>query len=264
MNQLILDKIAESTRQRVMEQKKKIPLEDLIKNIGKDGDNKREDFAFEKALRKNEFSLICEVKKASPSKGVINEEFPYLDIAKQYQRAGARAISVLTEPKYFQGGNEYLTEIRRHVALPVLRKDFIIDQYQIYEAKMIGADAVLLICALLSEEELQGFIELSNRLGLSSLVEAHTEVEVEKAVKVGAKIIGVNNRDLNTFDVDINNCIRLRSMVPDNIVYVAESGIRNAEDIKLLKKNNINAALVGEALMKSVDIKKQISEWMRL
>lgn len=264
---MILDEIAESTRQRVMEQKLELPLELLliqIKNREKKETHGRGDFAFERALEQKGLSMICEVKKASPSKGIINEDFPYLDIALQYQKAGAAAISVLTEPRYFQGCDKYLTEISKHVTIPVLRKDFVIDEYQIYEAKMIGTDAVLLICALLSCETLEYYLEICKAIGLSALVEAHTEEEVEKAIRVGAKIIGVNNRDLKTFDVDINNCIQLRSMVPSEIIFVAESGIKAAEDISLLRKNNINSILVGEALMKSRDIEKQIREWRSL
>jgi indole-3-glycerol phosphate synthase len=236
----------------------------LINNKEKEGFHGRGDFAFEKALKKSDLSLICEVKKASPSKGLINKEFPYLDIALQYQNAGATAISVLTEPRYFQGSNEYLTTISGKVTIPVLRKDFIIDEYQIYEAKMIGADAVLLICALLSVKDLQYYLELCNRLGMSSLVEAHNEQELEKAIEAGARIIGVNNRNLMTFEVDINNCIRLRNMVPSDIIFVAESGITGSDDIRLLKENNINAILIGEALMKSKDIEKQIRTWRQL
>lgn len=264
---MILDKIAEATRQRVREKKLKLPLDELVlirNNMGKEGYHERENFAFENALKINNFSLICEVKKASPSKGIINEEFPYLDIALEYQKAGATAISVLTEPKYFQGSNKYLREISKNVSIPVLRKDFIIDEYQIYEAKMIGSDAVLLICALLSDETLEYFIKLCYRMGMSSLVEAHSKKEVEKAIKAGARIIGVNNRNLKTFDVDINNCIELRSGVPDDIIFVSESGITNSDDIKLLKKNNINSVLIGEALMKSKNIEKQIREWRSL
>lgn len=264
---MILNKIAEVSRQRVMKKKQVLPLNELIiksnnsKNEGKDA---KEDFAFEKALKRDEFSLICEVKKASPSKGIINKEFPYLDIALKYEKAGATAISVLTEPKFFQGSDRYLSEISKHVSIPVLRKDFIIDEYQIYEAKMIGADAVLLICSLLSDEILKDFIKLSNKLGMSSLVEAHSKDEIEKAIKAEARVIGVNNRNLKTFDVDINNCIELRSEVPDDIIFVAESGITSSEDIRMLKKNNINVALVGEALMRSNDIEEKIREWRSL
>lgn len=261
---MILNKIAESTRQRVIEKKLRIPLKEmvsLLNNKGKEGFHGRENFAFEKALKKSELSLICEVKRASPSKGVISEDFPYMDIALQYQKAGATAISVLTEPTYFLGSDEYLTVISSYVNIPVLRKDFIIDEYQIYEANMIGADAVLLICALLSVEELQYYLELCKGLGMSSLVEAHNEEEVKKAIEAGARIIGVNNRNLKTFEVDIYNCIRLKSMIPSDIIFVAESGITCSEDICLLKENNINAVLIGEALMKSKDIEKQITEW---
>lgn len=201
-------------------------------------------------------SFICEVKKASPSKGIIAEDFPYMQIAGEYEKAGAAAISCLTEPYYFKGSDDYLKEIAAHVQIPVLRKDFTVDEYMIYEAKVFGASAVLLICAILTDEELARFHKIADSLGLSALVEAHTEEEVRRAIASGARIIGVNNRDLKTFKVDINTSTRLRKLVPDDIVYVSESGIRNAEDIAALYKNNTDAVLIGETLMRAPDKKK--------
>ncbi len=262
---MILDKIVEAKKIRIAEQKARLPLDDIIvrlkamDSIG--GHNKREAFAFEEAIGGEEMSFICEIKRASPSKGLISETFPYMDIALQYQDSGAAAISVLTEQDYFHGSNKYLTEISSRVIIPVLRKDFIIDEYQIYEAKLIGADAVLLICALLDTDTLRSFLNTCEGLGLSALVEAHCEKEIESAIKAGANIIGVNNRNLNNFEVDIHHCIRLRDKVPKEILYVAESGIADIDDIRLLRKSNINAALIGEALMKSSDIKGRLTKW---
>ncbi len=210
-------------------------------------------FPFEKALSKSGISYICEVKKASPSKGVIAENFPYVEIAKEYENAGASAISVLTEPKYFMGCNDYLKEISKNVSIPLLRKDFTVCEYQIYEAKTIGASAILLICSLLNTETLTKWIALSHSLGLSALVEAHNEEEIKSAIKAGARIIGVNNRNLKNFTVDINNCINLRKLVPDDILFVGESGIKTNEDIKNLRNAKVNGVLIGETLMKSRD-----------
>lgn len=262
---MILNKITEAKRIRIEEQKVRLPLSEIKSQI-KDKDSigvhkNREVFAFERAIGGEGMSFICEVKRASPSKGIISETFPYLDIAMQYQDAGAAAISVLTEQDYFHGSNQYLTEISRHVTIPVLRKDFIIDEYQIYEAKMIGADAILLICALLDTDILRRFLNICDGLGLSALVEAHSEEEVDSATLAGARVIGVNNRDLKTFEVDINHSIRLRKKVPKDILYIAESGIKDKADIERLRSNNIKAVLIGEALMKSSDIKGQLASW---
>lgn len=217
------------------------------------------DFAFEKALRAPGISFICEVKKASPSKGVIAPDFPYLDIAREYEAAGAAAVSVLTEPEYFLGKNEYLQEIAHTVSIPVLRKDFTVDSYQIYEAKILGACAVLLICALLDTKRLAEYIEICDFLGISALVEAHDEAEIHSALEAGARVIGVNNRDLKTFQVDIENSIRLRSLVPPSVLFTAESGIRNAEDIRRLRESNVNAVLIGETLMRADDKKAALA-----
>ena len=254
---MILDEIAAKTRERISEQKKLRSLEEIKEKAL--AMPVSDDFPFRKALQGEDISFICEVKKASPSKGVIAEEFPYLEIAKDYERAGAAAISCLTEPFYFKGSDAYLEEIAKQVHIPVLRKDFTVDEYMIYEAKLLGASAVLLICALLEKDTLEGYLGLAHRLGLSALVEAHDEAEVEMAVSAGAGIIGVNNRDLKTFTVDINNSARLRKLVPEPVVFVSESGIRTAQDIARLRENGTNAVLIGETLMRSPDKKAQLA-----
>jgi indole-3-glycerol phosphate synthase len=260
---MILETLAESTRMRVESAKRKVSFDDLKSQILYKGKvkrlYKREDFAFEKILRNEGISFICEVKKASPSKGIIAPVFPYQKIADHYEKAGAHAISVLTEPEYFKGSDIYLKEISELVSIPVLRKDFIIDEYQIYESKLIGADAVLLICALLDTDTLKRYIGICDELGLSALVEAHTKEEVASAIEAGARVIGVNNRNLKTFEVDIRNCITLRELVPEDIIYVAESGIQTQDDISLLEKAGVDAVLIGEALMKSADKKAMLS-----
>ncbi len=210
-------------------------------------------FPFEAALRQPGISFICECKKASPSKGVIAEDFPYLQIAREYEAAGAAAISVLTEPKWFLGSPEYLREIAAEVACPCLRKDFIIDEYQIYEARALGAAAVLLICSLLGDEELARFQALAHRLGMNALVEAHDEAEIERALAVGARIIGVNNRNLKNFDVDLGHARRLRELVPPEVLFVAESGISGPADMPALREAGVDAVLVGEACMRAAD-----------
>lgn len=255
---MILQEIEEKTRIRIEEQKRKISVEDL-KSQAADMDTDT-GFPFEKALKGKEIAFICEVKKASPSKGVIAEAFPYVEIARSYEEAGAAAISVLTEPDFFQGSLAYLQEIKKAVGLPVLRKDFIIDPYMIYEAKAAGADAVLLICALLTDQELLEYKKLAESLGMSALVEVHDEEEVNRALKAGSRIIGVNNRDLKTFRVDIGNSFRLRGLVPENIVFVSESGMDRPQDIRRLKENGTDAVLIGEALMRSRDRKKTLQE----
>lgn len=248
---MILDEIAAKTRLRIERQKQIKSLEDvkreaLVMPIDKS-------FPFEKALRQQDINFICEVKKASPSKGIIAQNFPYLDIAKEYEIAGASAISVLTEPEYFLGSDKYLQEIASTVSLPVLRKDFTLDEYQIYEAKTLGASAVLLICALLSEEELTYFHDIADTLGLSCLVEAHDEEEIAKALKCKARIIGVNNRNLKDFTVDVENSLRLRPLVPKDIIFVSESGMKTAEDIQKLRDADVSAALIGETFMRASD-----------
>lgn len=255
---MILDEIAAKTGERIAREKEKRSLEE-IRALAEALPVSR-DFPFEKALKKEGMSFICEIKKASPSKGVIAEEFPYLQIAREYEQAGAAAISCLTEPYYFQGSNQYLKEVSEAVSIPVLRKDFTVDPYMIYEAKLYGASAVLLICAILSDEELKSYLELAHSLGLSALVEAHTEEEVQRALHAGARVIGVNNRDLKTFTVDLNTSIRLRSQVPGNLLYVSESGIKNAEHIAALRENRVDAVLIGETLMRSPDKKAALDE----
>jgi indole-3-glycerol phosphate synthase len=223
---------------------------------------KEDPFSFEKALRKNDLAFICEIKKASPSKGIIDDDFPFLEIARDYEKAGADAISVLTEPEYFKGSDDILRAVKQAVSIPLIRKDFTIDPYQIYEAALIGADAILLICAILSEESLKEYLEIADHLGLSALVETHDETEVRMALRAGARIIGVNNRDLKTFEVDINNSISLRQFVPEDILFVSESGIKTAEDISMLKENKTNAVLIGETLMRCKN-KKQMLEQLK-
>ena len=216
------------------------------------------DFLFEKALNKSELSFICEIKKASPSKGVIAEDFPYLAIASDYEKAGVSAISVLTEPYWFKGANEYLTEISRTVNTPLLRKDFTVDEYMIYEASVLGASAVLLICSILEYEQLLEYIKIADSLRLSSLVETHDEREIEMALKANARIIGVNNRNLKTFEVDISLSEKYRKLVPPEVVFVAESGINNADDVQTLRNVGVNAVLIGESIMRSNDKKAMI------
>ncbi len=251
---MILDALAESARKRVAEAAKWRSLEE-IRRQALSLPPKAAPFAFERVLRGKRLSFICEVKKASPSKGVIAPDFPYLAIAQEYERAGASAVSVLTEPEYFKGRDSYLTEIRQAVSLPLLRKDFTVHEYQLYEARLMGADAVLLIAALLDTDTLRRYIGICNRLGLSALVEAHDAQEVHSALAAGARVVGVNNRDLRTFEVDLNTCLRLRDRVPASIPFVAESGIRTPEDIEQLRGAGVNAVLIGETLMRSPDKK---------
>ena len=246
---MILDTIVEATKIRVA-QEKQVESPESVKAaaLALPSDT---GFPFEAALRQQDFNFICEVKKASPSKGIIAEHFPYLDIAKEYEMAGAAAISVLTEPDFFKGDKKYLQEIANTVKIPVLRKDFIIDEYQIYQAKVWGASAILLICACLDVPTLTKFRELADSLGLSSLVEAHDEKEVQMAIDCGARIIGVNNRNLKDFTVDVQNSVRLRNLVQDDVIFVSESGLETPEDIQVLRDNNIGVALMGETFMRS-------------
>ena len=246
---MILDKIVEATKVRVAKEKE-VETPEAVKAaaLALPSDT---GFPFEAALRQQDFNFICEVKKASPSKGIIAEHFPYLDIAKEYEMAGAATISVLTEPDFFKGDKKYLQEIASTVKIPVLRKDFIIDEYQIYQAKVWGASAILLICACLDVPTLTKFRELADSLGLSSLVEAHDENEVQMAIDCGARIIGVNNRNLKDFTVDVQNSVRLRNLVQDDVIFVSESGLETPEDIQVLRDNNIGVALMGETFMRS-------------
>ena len=258
----ILDEIAGKTRLRVEEAKKLISLEKLREEIGNRewGVGNGEKLPFERALREPGLSFICEVKKASPSKGIIAEDFPWLEIAMEYEAAGAQAISVLTEPEYFLGSDQYLREIAAAVSIPTLRKDFTIDPYQIYEAKVLGAQAVLLICALLDKKTLASYIKTAVGLDLCALVEIHTKTEAEQALEAGAQIIGINNRNLKSFSVDMEASARLRKSIPDGIFTVAESGIQSAEDVRILNGLGFDAVLIGESLMRSADKKQFLTE----
>lgn len=255
---MILEEIAARTVQRVAEEKAAVPLSEMKKRA--EALDANTGFPFRKALSGDEISFISEVKRASPSKGLIAPDFPYLDIARDYERAGASAISCLTEPFWFKGRDEYLAEISNAVKIPVLRKDFTVDEYMIYQAKTLGASAVLLICSILSKEQLSEYLGIAHSLGLSALVEAHDDGEVRTALSVGAGIIGVNNRDLRTFTVDINNSARLRKLVPPEVLFVSESGIKTAADIEALRSNGTNAVLIGETLMRSPDKKAALDE----
>lgn len=251
---MILDDLTAATKIRIERKKKEMPFEEVRQSAIQLA--KSENifaFPFEKAIAKKEISFICEVKKASPSKGIIAEDFPYLDIAKDYEKAGADCISVLTEKDYFKGDDRFLKEISNEVSIPTIRKDFIIDPYMIYEAKLLGASCVLLIAALLETDVIREYKAVCDELGLSTLVEAHDETEIQSALNAGARMIGVNNRDLKTFAVDIHNSTRLRSLVPDEILFVAESGIMTADDIQTLRQVGVNGVLIGETLMRSSD-----------
>lgn len=253
----ILDELADYARERVKDSKEKKSLE-AIRNEA--FALPKGDFAFEKALRKPDISFICECKKASPSKGLIAPDFPYLQIAKEYEAAGADCISVLTEPKWFLGSDEYLREITANVSIPCIRKDFTVDEYMIYEAKLLGASAVLLICSILCEKQLKEYMGICDELGLSALVETHSEDEVGMALEAGARIIGVNNRNLKDFSVETENSRRLRKLIPRDVIFVSESGVKDAEDIRILREIGADAVLVGEALMKAPDKKAKLKE----
>ena len=256
----ILNEIAKRTKERIEEQKFKVPLRELMAQQNSEAARKAEEkIRFLEALKKPGMSYICEVKKASPSKGLIVPEFPYLDIARDYEKAGAAAISCLTEPFYFQGSDRYLQEIAQTVNIPVLRKDFTVDEYMIYQAKAFGASAVLLICAILDNSQLKAFGELAQELGLDALVETHDQWELDRALNLGVKIVGVNNRNLHDFTVDMGNSLRLRSMAPADTVFVSESGIQTAKDIRILYENKVDAVLIGETLMRSPDKKAALA-----
>ena len=251
----ILQKIADETYKRVKSEKQNISASQIQRQaeqmpVG--------DFSFEKALGKNGISFICECKKASPSKGLIDPEYNYIDIAEQYYAAGADCISVLTEPVWFKGQAEHLRQISAHVKIPCLRKDFTIDEYMIYQAKTLGAAAVLLICSLLDTDSLKKYIDICDKLGLSALAEAHNAQEIKSALNAGARIIGVNNRNLGDFSVDKSNSLRLRQLVPPNVLFVAESGIKTPQDIKSMQDAGVDAVLIGETLMRSKDKAKAL------
>ena len=253
----ILDQLAEHARERVEEAKNNIGLGEIK---SKAYAMPKGDFSFENALKKSDIAFICECKKASPSKGLIAPDFPYLQIAKDYEAAGADCISVLTEPKWFLGSSDYLREIAQNVSIPCLRKDFTVDSYMIYESKLMGASAVLLITAILTDEQLKEYIGICDELGLSALVEVHDGAEALRALNAGARIIGVNNRNLKDFSVDTDNSLRLRELIPHNVLFVSESGVKTAEDIKRLREAGVNAVLIGETLMKTPDKKEKLNE----
>ena len=253
----ILKQLADHAHERAATAKRKLPLEDIKKQallLSKGN------FAFENALKKDGISFICECKKASPSKGLISLDFPYLEIAEEYEAAGADCISVLTEPKWFLGSDEYLKGIAANVKIPCLRKDFTVDEYMIYEAKLLGAPSILLICSILTEEEIREYIYICDELGLSALVEAHDETQVSIAVKAGARIIGVNNRNLSDFSVDTDNSAKLRRLIPQNVIFVSESGVKSAEDVENIRKIGADAVLIGETLMRADDKKAKLAE----
>lgn len=253
----ILDQLAEHARQRVEAAKQTVPLAEAKRQALA---LPKGNFRFEKALAKPGLAFICECKKASPSKGLIAPDFPYLQIAKEYEAAGADAISVLTEPKWFLGMDAYLKEITSAVSTPCLRKDFTVDEYMIYEAKLLGASAVLLICSILNEEELKHYMAVCEELGLSALVEAHDAEEVEMALRAGARIIGVNNRNLKDFTVNTDNSKKLREMIPPEVIFVSESGVKGSEDVAALREIGADAVLVGETLMRAEDKTKMLAK----
>ena len=253
----ILDLLAAHARERTELAKQKIPLEEMRRralNLPKGS------FSFERSLQKSGISFICECKKASPSKGLIAPEFPYVEIAKEYEAAGADCISVLTEPKWFLGSGEYLKEIAEAVSIPCLRKDFTVDEYMIYEAKVLGASAVLLICSILSGEQIKRYIGICDGLGLSALVETHEENEVQTALEAGARIIGVNNRNLRDFSVDAGTSRRLRELIPRDVLFVSESGVKSREDVERLRETGADAVLIGETLMRAPDKRARLDE----
>ncbi len=253
----ILDELADYARVRVSEAKSKVSLDEIKDKAYK---LSKGEFEFENALKADDISFICEVKKASPSKGVIVEDFPYFKIAKEYEAAGADCISVLTEPKWFLGSDEYLREITAGVSTPCIRKDFTVDEYMIYEAKLLKAKAVLLICSILSENEIRDYIKICDNLGLSALVETHNEDEVKMALNAGARVIGVNNRNLKDFSVDTDNSRRLRELIPSDVIFVSESGVKDADDIKVLREIGADAVLIGETLMRAEDKRAKLDE----
>lgn len=253
----ILDELAEFAKKRVENSKEKISADELKAKALSMPKGK---FEFEKALKKNDIAFICECKKASPSKGLIAPDFPYVQIAKEYELAGADCISVLTEPSRFLGSDDYLKEITQKVSIPCLRKDFTVDEYMIYEAKLLGAGAVLLICSILTENQIKEYLRICDTLGLSALVEVHDENEIKTAVNAGARIIGVNNRNLKNFTVDTENSARLRALVPKDIIFVSESGVKTPEDVKLLREIGADAVLIGETLMRAENKKETLAE----
>lgn len=255
---MILQQLAEASFKRVESMKQEIPAEEMKQLAFSHETNSF--FPFEQALRKDSLAFICEVKKASPSKGELVKQFDYQQIASDYVEAGADCISVLTEPTRFEGSDRYLAEIAKKVSIPLLRKDFVVDEYMIYQAKVLGAQAVLLICTLLDDNTLRKYIEICNQIGLSALVEAHSKAEVQSALRSGARLIGINNRNLKDFTVDIGNAIRLRHCIPNDVLCVAESGIHTADDIAMVAGAGVNAVLIGESLMQADNKHKKLKE----
>ena len=253
----ILEQLAAHAKERVALAEQACPVEIIRQKANR---MEKGDGSFEKALKRPGLSFICECKKASPSRGVIAESFPYLQIAREYQEAGADAVSVLTEPKWFLGSDRYLREIAETVSLPCLRKDFTVDEYMIYEAKLLGASAVLLICSILSSRQLREYLQICETLGLSALVETHDEGEVDMALEAGARIIGVNNRNLRDFSVDTENSRRLREQIPAEVLFVSESGVKTAADAAALREIGADAVLVGEAMMRAKDKRAMLAE----
>ncbi len=249
----ILDQLADHARRRVAADRERISLEAMRELAAQGG--AADGAAFAAALGRPGLSFICEVKRASPSRGLIAPEFPYREIARSYEEAGADAVSCLTEPKWFLGSDQIFREIRSEIALPMLRKDFTVDEYQILQAKTMGANAVLLICAILDTKTVERYLELCGSLGLAALVETHNEAEIDSALSAGAKILGVNNRNLKDFSVDFSNAARLRDRIPPEVLYVAESGVTGPEDAAALKKIGADAVLMGEVLMRARDKK---------
>ena len=272
---MILDTLAQATKKRIDGQKQLKSLEALKQELSEKAErgelvlpdkeksfeenfNNPSLYRFEKNLKGKGIHIIAEVKKASPSKGLIDPNFDYMKVARDYEMAGVDCVSCLTEPDYFKGSDEIFMEIRRTLKTPMIRKDFTVDEYMIYQAKLMGADCILLICAILDDEALMSYYKLADSLGLSVLVETHDEEEMERALKIGARMIGVNNRNLKDFTVDIGNSIRLRKMVPENVIFVAESGIKTREDIKELEDCGTNGVLIGETFMRAADKAKEL------
>lgn len=254
----ILDTIAAYARERVAADKREVSLDTLKAMCRERGP--ADGFPFEAALRRGGLGFICEVKRASPSKGLIAPDFPYIEIARDYEKAGAACISCLTEPKWFLGSDQIFADIRTAISIPMLRKDFVVDEYQLYQARLMGADCVLLICAILDGDTIKRYLDICEELGLSALVEAHDEAEVASAIAAGARMIGVNNRNLKDFSVDTENSRRLRDMVPRSVLFVSESGVGTVEDIRLLKAAGVDAVLVGETLMRAADKTAKLAE----
>ena len=260
----ILETITERTKERIRGEKKQIPINEIRKKAEEKASSDTTKFAFEQALRAEGLSFICEAKKASPSKGLIAPDFPYVQIAQDYEAGGAAAISCLTEEDHFHGSIDYLKYIRGISPLPILRKDFMIDEYQFYEAKAIGADAVLLIAAILDDAQMRDFYQLAKELSLDSLVEVHNEEEMERALKLDAEIIGVNNRNLKDFTIELDTTRRLSKMVSEEKVFVAESGIITDEDVRFLKQCKVDAFLIGRALMEAEHPAEVAAHWKEL